>query len=182
MNTDHIERKPLKPLKDIDSYTRTRFLGIYIRIFPGLGLIGLFVRGVSGVAVAAFVSVILTIIVMLISDKIGGTVANTLYGAGKGGRSLREQLAGTLDQARYQKRQKQFEQALNTVNEILDQDPDFSDALFLKAQILWDGFGNSAAAQGYIKKVMKVAPNKDETLHRWASAYYDELTGMDKGQ
>jgi transposase-like protein len=50
----------------------------------------------------------------------------------------------------------------------------------IKAQILWDGFQNSAAARRYLKKVMKVVSNKDETLHRWASTYYDELTGKER--
>jgi hypothetical protein len=34
-------------------------------------------------------------------------------------------------------------------------------------------------AKEYLKKVMQVVP-KDETLHRWASSYYDEVTGMEK--
>ena len=168
-------RRTKRPFKDVDSYTRTRFLGIYMRIFPGLGLLGLFVRGASGVVVAAFVSVILTMAVMFIADKIGKTVANIFYGTGRRSRSLREQLAGTLDQARYQKMQNQFDQALRTVNAVLKQDPDFPDAIFLKAQIMWDGFQNSAAAQRYLRKVMEVVPNKDETLHRWASNYYDRM-------
>ena len=79
-----------------------------------------------------------------------------------------------------QKMQKEFDRALWTVNAILDQDPDFPDALFLKGQILKNGFGNSAAAQGYFKRVMTVVPNKTDTLYRWASNCYDELTAMDK--
>jgi tetratricopeptide (TPR) repeat protein len=86
------------------------------------------------------------------------------------------------DQARYHKMQNEFDQALGTVNAVLEQDPEFPDALFLKAQILGDGFGNSAAAKRYLKKVMKAVPNKDETIHRWASTYYDELTGMERGK
>lgn len=178
MKAAHMERKPLKPLKDIDSSTRARVLGIYVRIFPGLALIGLFLRGVLGVVVAAFVSAIVTLIVMLISDKIGGGVVNTFYGVGRTSRSLRSQLASTMDEARYHKMQNQFDQALQTVNAVLEHDPDFPDALFLKAQILWDGFGNSTAARRYLRKVMKTVPNKDETLHRWANTLHKKLVGM----
>ena len=65
---------------------------------------------------------------------------------------------------------------------LASRDPDFPDALFVKAQILSDGFEDSAAARQYFTKVMEVVPNEDETLHRWGLAYCDELTRMEKRQ
>lgn len=159
----------------MDSDTRALFLKTYIWIFSGLGLIGCTVCGVLGVVVAAFVSAISTMVAIFLSDKIGAGVADTFYGTGKASRSLREQLSGELNQVRHHKMQERFDQALGIVDGVLDKDPDFPDALLLKGQILWEGFEDSAAAQGYFKRVMKVVPNKNETLHRWASNYYKEL-------
>jgi hypothetical protein len=180
MKTVPMERKPLKPIKDTDSYARARVLGIYVRVFPGLALLGLVLYGLLGVVAAAFVSGIVTIIVMFISDRIGGGAVDTLFGLGRKSQSLRKQLTADLDQARYHKMQNEFQQALQTVNVVLEQDPDFPDALFLKAQVLWDGFKNSAGAKRYLTKVMKVVSNKDEPIHHWASSYFDELTGMER--
>jgi hypothetical protein len=38
------------------------------------------------------------------------------------------------------------------VNEILSQEPDFSEALFLKAQILWEGYKSAQGAKIYLDK------------------------------
>jgi len=67
-----------------------------------------------------------------------------------------------------------FDDALSLVNELLCRDPELPDALFLKAKILWEGFGNGGAAKGYLKKIKQIIP-EDENIHRWASGYYDEI-------
>ena len=64
------------------------------------------------------------------------------------------------------------------IDDVLDKDPEFPDALFLKAQILWEGFGNRKEALGCLKKLMQVVPDH-EPLHRWASSYHNEITGME---
>jgi hypothetical protein len=68
------------------------------------------------------------------------------------------------------------------VNRILEIDPDFSGALFLKAQILWEGFENPTAAKGYLEKVIEMKQDKNETIHRWASNLYDELSEIEKNR
>ena len=67
-----------------------------------------------------------------------------------------------------------FDDALHLVNELLHQDPDFPDALFLKAHIMWEGFRNGEASKGILKRIKQLVP-EDEPLHRWASNYYDEV-------
>jgi hypothetical protein len=74
---------------------------------------------------------------------------------------------------------KKYDQALKTVNNILKRDPEFTEALFIKAQILWDGFENSAAAKANLKKITEIKIDKDESIHRWASNLYDELTEIE---
>jgi tetratricopeptide (TPR) repeat protein len=87
----------------------------------------------------------------------------------------REQLLGDLEKIKYSKRTGHFDDALRLVNELLHREPDFPDAMYLKAHILWEGFENAEAAKAYLKKVKELVP-KNEPLHQWASSYYDEVT------
>jgi len=74
---------------------------------------------------------------------------------------------------------KEYDQALKAVNNILNRDPEFSEALFIKAQILWEGFKNSAAAKGNLKKIIEIKKDKNEPFYRWASNLLDELTKIE---
>ncbi|NVL89642.1 MAG: tetratricopeptide repeat protein [Desulfobacterales bacterium] len=155
------------------------FFRAFFWSFPFLALLGLLIAGVTGLIVAAIVSIIASTITVCISDRLGGAVSKTLFGMHKREWSLREQLSGALNQAMLHKSQKRYDQALRTVNGVLDKDPDFPDALFLKAQILLEGFGNTEAAKGYLKKVMEAVPNNRAAIHRSASRLYHELTGTE---
>ena len=77
------------------------------------------------------------------------------------------------DRIRHSKRQKDFDRALYLVNQVIDKAPDLPEALFLKAQILWEGFGNQAA-EGYLKKVLRLV-KVGEPLHRWALNYHEQV-------
>jgi predicted Zn-dependent protease len=98
---------------------------------------------------------------------------NLLYGLGQRRLPLRHRLAGELDKIKYSKREKNFDRALRQVNELLAKEPEFPEALFLKAQILWEGFGNQAA-EGYLKKVLRLV-KVGEPLHRWALSYHEQV-------
>jgi hypothetical protein len=50
--------------------------------------------------------------------------------------SIRERLSADLENVRQSKRQDRFPEALKIVNSILEKDPDYPDALYLKIQIL----------------------------------------------
>jgi tetratricopeptide (TPR) repeat protein len=82
--------------------------------------------------------------------------------------------SANMENARHSKRQSKFQEALKAVNEVLDKIPDYPEALFLKAQILWDGFGNYEQAVNYLDKVLQLV-GEDEGLYRWASTYYNEM-------
>ena len=84
-----------------------------------------------------------------------------------------------LQKATYSKREGRFQEALSILDDVLAKDPEFADALFLKARILWEGFGNKGEALGCLKTVMQVVP-EHETLHRWALSYRKEITGIQK--
>jgi tetratricopeptide (TPR) repeat protein len=94
--------------------------------------------------------------------------------------SPRDALSADLERARFSKRKGRFEEALSIINEVIDKDPKYPDALFLKARILWDGFGKRGEAVVCLKKVMELVQSH-ETLHRWASSLYDEVKRGGKG-
>ena len=105
-----------------------------------------------------------------------------IYGGGHGAWSEREQLEGDLNTVKYYKMRKEYDQALKTVANILKRDPEFSEALLIKAQILWEGFKNSAAAKANLKKITDIKTNKNEPFYRWASNLYDELTEIERNK
>jgi len=111
-------------------------------------------------------------------ERVGSGFGGVLSGWTSRRLTTRESLAADLEKAKYSKREGRFKEALSILNGALQQDPDFPDALFLKARVLWEGFGNREGARGCLKKVMEAVP-EDETLHRWASNYYHEITKMD---
>jgi hypothetical protein len=61
-------------------------------------------------------------------------------------RDPREQLQADLSVARTLKMNAKYDLALRRINGVLSRDPGFPEALFLKARIVWEGFGNRSAA------------------------------------
>lgn len=123
----------------------------------------------------AIIPLPLCILADYVVERLGSGAGGFLSGWSSRRATLRESLTADLQKARYSKREGRFEEALAIINSVLEKDPQFPDALFLKARILWEGFDNREGAQGCLKKVVQVAP-KNETLHRWAINYYNEIT------
>ena len=161
------------PLKDINSVARSQFIKTFVLLFAPLCIL-------AGVWIAFIVSLAGSVLIMLILERFGRGTASLLYGGGYGSWSKREQLLGDLNTVKHHKMRKEYDQALKAVNDILNQDPDFLEALYYKARILWEGFGNTAAAKGYLKQIIATKKEEDKTIHRWASMLYDELTAIEK--
>ena len=146
--------KTHKPLKDKDIRTVTYFLRVAGLTVPFVCLLGLYVgyvhRGMTGAIFGVFIAIIaglvISTIVMFFMDAVSGTASDLLTGRREAVWTIREQVQGTLSQARFNKESRDYEAALSFVNTVLEKDPDFTEALFLKAQILWEGFGQSHAA------------------------------------
>jgi hypothetical protein len=170
-------------MKNVDSAARAHFLKSCMLPFPYLfigGIIcGYALRGtlgaLLGVLVAVFLSLIVGAITVFITDTAGESASGLLYGKGRSTFSLRERLEGDLQQVRYHKMNNRFSEALELVDGALAQDPNFPDALLLKAQILWEGFKNSTGAKGCLDQVIKAVPDEDEPLHRWARHLLSEM-------
>ena len=175
-------------LKDIDSVSRLQFLQGFAWAFLAFGFLGFIfglvfggvLYGLLGLIGGAIVALFISLIMIFLADKIGG-LAGIVYRGFNPGWKLREKLAGDINQVRNHKMHKRFNKALRIVNEVLDQDPEFPEALFLKAQILWEGFEKADEAKVCLKKVMEVT-TRDDTFHHWASTLFDEVYEKRKNQ
>lgn len=161
---------PLKRLlQDIGGNAVTELLAA---LFPGvlrLALDGL--ESVSGIFRILF----------KIRDKSSQLLANALSGAGREGHWDREELINIeMHQVRCAKMKGLHKQALMHVNAILAIEPDCAEARLLKAQILWEGFGNSEAAKVHLEKLMRLDANQNDPWHRWARGLYDDLCNLNR--
>ena len=172
--------KRLKPLKDQDAVVGFQFLRCFFWVFFATGVLGFFIAGTRGILIAAVLSVFASMLIIFVTDKLGG-MAGAIYGGSRPTPDLRTRFSADLDRVRYQKMHKRFDEALSTVNQLLTQDPDFPDTLFLKAQILFEGFEDVEGAKKCLTKVIEVAPENQETVHRWASTLYHQLTETKHG-
>jgi len=175
--------KKKKPLKDVDSVAVSLFVKNFAWLFPFLGILGLVAgwRGLvaggiwGGVGLAFVASIVASLLTMFVSDRLGRT-AGMLYGGRRPIWTLRQQLACDVLEVRNKKKRQEYGPALQKVNQILGKDPEFPEALMLKAQILYDGFGNPAGAKPYLKKIIEGKTDKDDKIYRWAVRLYNELT------
>jgi len=167
-------------LKDIDTAARTHFIRVYCwTLFPLMFML-VFAPVSFGVKILTSLlgALVATIIVVVITSFMGRS-AGMLYGGGRARISLREQLEGELTTARVSKIEKRFEDALVAVENVLAKDPDFPDALLLKAQILWEGFTDAPAARSIVMKILHLETDKTAPVYRWAGELYKEVA---KGQ
>jgi hypothetical protein len=155
-----------KQPKDVDSATQTRFLMIAMRIAPVCALLGWLIGGLQGVLYGLTGSILGAFAVELLSGGIGDCSVNILYGTGRLDRTFRDRFIGTLSQARFHKMSKRH-------------DLDYTEALFLKAQILWEGYQEAAAAKQCLLQIMKVEPDKEVPFHRWSVSLYREIAISD---
>ena len=164
-----------KQLKDVNSVRQAMWLGNFMRVFPLLAFAGLLIGGLKGLMVAATVSLVASVCTEMFSGMIGGGSVNALYGFGRRTSTLRERQAGDLSQVRYQKMNQNYAMAMVKLEEILAHDPDYPEALFVKAQVLWEGYNNRIAAKECLMRVIKVEPDRNAVFHRWALNLYREI-------
>jgi tetratricopeptide (TPR) repeat protein len=179
-----MEEQNMEPRKDVNSADAALTLRSTLWAFPYLVLIGLFLGYAAGGALGALagllaataVSVMIGSATTIFTGVLGGGAVNALYGTGRRTIGVRERLSGDLNVVRYHKLCNRFDEALIKIEEVLARDPDFSEALFLKAQLLWEGFEDSEAAKECLMKIIKVEPDEKAVFRRWASGLYRELS------
>jgi tetratricopeptide (TPR) repeat protein len=174
----------MKPIKDVDSANAALTFRNTLWALPYLALIGLFLGYISwgplgaliGLLVAIAVSAVVGSATTVFAGILGGGAVNVFYRIGRKTIGLREQLAGDLNIAKHHKLCDRFDEALIKIEDVLARDPDFPEALFLKARILREGFEDREAAKTCLLKIIKVEPDKDAPFHRWALDFYRQLS------
>ncbi len=178
--------KTHKPVKDKDLRTLTYFLRVAGLTVPFVCLLGLYVgyvhRGMTGaifgVALAIIAGLVISTIVVFFMDVVSGAASSLLTGRREAVWTIREQVQGALSQARFNKENRDYEAALSFVNTVLEKDPDFAEALFLKAQILWEGFGQPHAAIQFLEKVLALE-DENKMVQNHALMLHNDLNTLE---
>ena len=116
----------------------------------------------------------LSILLVYTVERLGSGIGGILTGWTARKINPREQLSADMARARYSKGSGHFEEALSIINQVLEKDPDYPDALYLKAHILWEGFNNSKGALESLKRIVELV-KEDEPIYDWALNYYDDV-------
>ena len=167
--------------KDIDSAAISRFLKVAAWIFPFVGILGvvvgvkIFGSLIFGVLLGLVAGFLASIISHFIIERLGSAGGNLIYGKRRPIYSDFEKYEGPLNQARHLKVKNEYASAHNIVNEILSKAPDLPEALYLKAQILWEGYHKAKPSKELLARIMTVVPDKSETYNRWAQTLLDQI-------
>jgi tetratricopeptide (TPR) repeat protein len=132
---------------------------------------------IAGLLIAAATSVLIGTATTIFSEMSDERVVKSLRGPGRRTAGVRGQSAADLNVVRYHKLCHRFDDALIKIEEVLAKDPDFVEALLLKARILWEGFEDANAARECLLKILAVAPDEKVVFHRWALNFYEKLPG-----
>ena len=176
------------PYRNVDSANAVFKLKNTIWAFPYLAVMGMiwgylagaFSGALAGLAAAAAISVLLGSATSIFTRTPGGGTGNTLSVPAGNTMGVRKQLSSDLNVVRYHKLCHRFDDALITIEEVLAKDPDFVEALLLKAQILWEGFADGQAARGCLLKILAAEPDEKAVFHRWALNFYEDMTNGER--
>lgn len=179
--------KTHKPVKDQDLKTVTYFLRVAGLTVPFVCLLGLYIGYVywglsgamAGLVIAVMAGLVISTIVIFFMDTLSGAASNLIFGRREAVWTIREQVQGFLSQARFNRENKDYPAALSFVNKVLEKDPDFTDALLLKGQILWEGFGQSHAAIQFLEKVLSLE-NENKMLQNQALLLHSDLNTLER--
>lgn len=158
-----------------DITTKKLFFRCFFLYFFVLLILGIFcLEGTKIIIVLSFPgAVLLSLLTVFISEMIGRKAGSIYWPSQK--ISPREQLSADLARARYSKGRGEFDDAISIINQVLEKDPVYPDALYLKAHILWEGFENSESALECLNRIIELVKDNEEPIHRWAVTYYHEI-------
>jgi hypothetical protein len=178
-------KKRKKAPKDRDLGAIFGFLRVSGLTVPFLSVIGGYIGythyGLSGaflgILIAGGGGIFVSIAVSYILDSVGG-VGGILFGRRRALWTTREQVQGLMSQTRFNRDKQNFEAAFGFINQVLEKDPHYPDALFLKAQLLWDGFEDARSAKPFLEKIMSLA-EADKEIRSRASSLHSELSALE---
>ncbi|HPD55930.1 MAG TPA: hypothetical protein PKW17_01705 [Smithellaceae bacterium] len=181
MKKDKAKFKLQSLFRNIDRADIAHFLTAFLYSFSAFGVILLIMQGLFGLLIALIVSIPLSLLVCSVAGLAGASMAKFFYVGRKPNWNRQEKFQGDLDQVIFFKRQGQYLKAMQKVNQMLEQEPGFAEALFLKAQILWEGYASVNGANRYLKMAEKCA-SKDATLRRCIVGYHKSINDRLKNQ
>jgi len=157
--------------------------------FPYLAVMGLiwgylagaYSGAIAGLAAAAALSVMLGSTTSIFTPTPGGSADSTGSVPTRNTMGVRKRPASDLNVVRYYKLCHRFDDALIEIEKVLAKDPDFVEALLLKAQILSEGFEDCKAARKCLHKILAAEPDQNAVFRRWAFNFLNELTKEERG-
>ena len=170
-----------KPLKDIDIVARTQFLNIASWTVPPISFIGFMVgwlmysSGLIGLVIGGLFGLLTSVIIYFIIEYMGSAGGSILHRGRRPIYSDFDKFEGPLNQARHLKNNNDFDKAYNIANEVLYKAPDLPEALYLCAQILWEGYQDAESSKKHLRKILVLLPDKNETYHRWALSLINDI-------
>lgn len=159
-------------MKDQDLFARTQYLTIYVRMLPVFLLIGIIIIFAYGWW-ASLIVMLASLLVPFPAMYATGRVADVfvfLYSGGSRTHTLQEQLVGEVEKIRELKRKNKLEKALEQADFVLIRDPEHPEALFLKAQILFELDVQYGAANACLNTLLTMDPPPDDKILHWAIA------------
>jgi len=162
-------------MKDVDSAQRTLHIRAFCIPFSFFSIAGLALGGITGLFLALVLCSLISLFTVFVSEGLGG-VAGGLYGGRKPSWSIQERYAADLSCARVQKMNKKYDESLLIIDKVLIEQPDFNEALFLRAQILAEGFDDSYDAKRCLTRIFQTEP-KHSQLFQWSEYLYKSMIG-----
>ena len=179
--TDNIR---INPKIEKDRAPLLRFARFYISIMGPIiiiALVGWFadppIISLKHFAIISLCVIPLCIFFSFLIEKIGGGLGSLLSGSTSRRISRDERFSGEINKIKFSKREGRFDPALQMVNTVLHEAPDYPEAMLLKAQILWEGYGKADTAKGYLNRIRELTP-EDDKFHRWATSYLKTVGEM----
>ena len=165
----------LKPIKDVDSVQRTLHIRAFCIPFPLLAIAGFIFGGITGLFLAAVLCSLISLFTVFVSEGLGG-IAGSLYDGREPIWSIQERYSADFSRARVQKMNKNYDKSLLIIDKVLIEQPDFNEALFLKAQILAEGFNDICDAKMCLTRIFQTEPKRSQ-LFQWSKTLYRSMIG-----
>lgn len=175
MNNNSRNKIKLKPMKNIDSVQRTLHIRAFCIPFPLLAIAGFIFGGITGLFLAAVLCSLIALFTIFVSEELGG-IAGGLYAGRKPIWSIQERYSADFSRARVQKMNKKYDESLLIIDKVLIEQPDFNEALFLRAQILAEGFNDIYDAKKCLSRIFQTEP-KHSQLFQWSEYLYRSMVG-----
>ena len=174
----------MKPSGNIDSSLAVSTVRNALWVFPYLAVMGLIWGYLAKTSSGAVAGLVISAVASVLIGRASAYFSETPDGCNvtppgirrRKSAVLREHVAADLNVVRYHRLCHRFDFALIKIEAVLAKDPDFAEALLLRAQIMWEGFGDAHAARESLLKIIDVESDEKAVFHRWARNFYEKLS------